>query len=317
MVKQLKLIACGVLVLLTAAVTDVAAGLQRKCLAGKIKCMSKKAGSLLKCEQKAERPGKLADPNAGACVEKADDKFTGGNDPSKGCFEKLENKASNDCITFDDTAAAEAKVDQCVAQIVAAIDPPPLTQTKCGAEKKKCVAKKLKSILKCHQKAETPGKPPDSNTGDCIDKAVAKYDGGSDPPKGCFVKLENEVDNDCQPPTGNQGTLEGIVDGSCVGAFVALLTTPTTTTTTTPTTPTTTLPCTTSGAPCGPEDQCTCLRALCPSGPQQDKPLTCRKVINIPTSCTCTETIEGDSCTAPDMCFGGPIMMGACYPPCS
>ncbi len=132
---------------------------QAKCLVGKTKCMNKKAGGLLKCHQKAESPGKPADPNAGDCVTKAMTKFDGGVDPAKGCFEKLESKSGNDCISFDDTASAEAAVDGCVATLVDAIDPPPISQTKCGVGKKKCVAKLLAGLLKCEEKAQTPGKP--------------------------------------------------------------------------------------------------------------------------------------------------------------
>src|SRR4030095_9832441 len=108
------------------------------------------------------------------CVTKARAKFDGGAEPEKGCFEKLENKNGNDCTSFDDTAAAELAVDICVAPLVGAIDPAPIDQTKCGVGKKKCVAKKLKSLLKCYQKAQTIGKDPDPNADGCIDKAKAK-----------------------------------------------------------------------------------------------------------------------------------------------
>src|SRR5262245_1403031 len=79
-----------------------------KWLVGSNNGMAKKAGSLLKCHQKAETIGKPADPNAAGCVTKAKDKFDGTPDPTKGCFEKLENKSPNDCLTFDDTGSAEA-----------------------------------------------------------------------------------------------------------------------------------------------------------------------------------------------------------------
>ena len=125
-------------------------------------------------------------------------KFDGGIDPAKGCFEKLESKTPNDCITLDDTAAAEAAVDSCVAAFVEAIDPAPITQTKCGAGKKKCVSKLLAALLKCHQLAQTPGKSTDPNANGCVDKATAKYTGGADPAKGCFAKLEAKSPNDCQ-----------------------------------------------------------------------------------------------------------------------
>ena len=229
--------------LLTAAClyATSAEALQSKCLVGKNKCMAKKAASLLKCHQKAETPGKDPNPNFNDCVTKAENKFDGTPDPTKGCFEKLENKSPNDCLTFDDTAPAETAVDNCVAALVAGIDPGMVDQTKCGVKKKKCVAKKLNGILKCWQKAETPGKDPNPNAKDCIDKVVAKYDGGTDPSKGCFVKLETKPGNDCQPPIGNQGALENIVDGNtCVAGIIELIDNPTTTTTTTPTTTTTT-----------------------------------------------------------------------------
>jgi hypothetical protein len=249
MKRNASLLLLAVLTTVCLLCTTSGAAVQGKCVAGKNKCISKKAGKLLKCEQKAETPGKPMDPNFGDCVDKTKEKFDGGSDPAKGCFEKLENKPGNDCVTFDDTAAAEALVDDCVAQIVEAIDPAPITQTKCGVGKKKCVAKKLKSVLKCYQKAETPGKPMDPNFKGCLDKAMAKYDGGTDPSKGCFVKLESKSGNDCAPPTGNQAALEAIVDGtSCVAGFVALIenTTPTTSTTTVTTTTVTTTTVTTT-----------------------------------------------------------------------
>src|SRR5215470_3195274 len=145
----------------------MASAQQAKCLAGKNKCESKKGTGLIKCEQLAETPGKPTDPNANDCVTKVDTKFTGGSDPTKGCFEKLENKSPNDCITFNDTAAAEGAIDSCVSAFVAAIDPPPTNQTKCGAGKKKCVSKLFAGIMKCNQLAETPGKPTDPNANSC------------------------------------------------------------------------------------------------------------------------------------------------------
>jgi hypothetical protein len=222
------------------------AQVQSKCLVGKNKCVTSNASALLKCEQLAETPGKTADPNAGGCVDKAQEKFDGGATPAKGCFEKLEGKVPKDCVTFDDTAAAAAAVDACVASIVAAIDPPPLTQSKCNVGKKKCATKKLASVLKCYQKAQTPGKSTDPDALGCITKAQEKFDGGVDPSKGCIAKLEAKVGNDCVAPLGNTAAIEAVVD-QCVTDLVTLLTTATTTTTTsttstTSTTTTTTVP---------------------------------------------------------------------------
>ena len=181
---------------------------QTKCLAGKTKCMATKAAGLLKCEETAETPGKVADP---ACVTKVEGKFDGGADPSKGCFEKLESKPANNCSAGDDTAAAETAVDNCVASLVGAIDPPPTMQTKCGVGKKKCVAKYLISLLKCQSTAQTPGKDPNPNAGGCVDKATAKYTGGADTTKGCFAKLQAKNPNDCRF-TNDSGTVQGVAD---------------------------------------------------------------------------------------------------------
>ena len=156
-------------------------------------------------------------------------KFDGGTDPTKGCFDKLENKKGNDCVTFGDTPAAEAAVDSCVGSFVAGIDPS-ATQSKCGAGKKKCVAKYLGALLKCAATAQTPGKPTDQSA--CISKATAKYNGGADPTKGCFAKLEAKKGNDCAAPTGNSGALQTLVQ-DCVEELGTLVTTPPTTTTTT------------------------------------------------------------------------------------
>jgi len=226
---KLKLIVCGVLVLVTAGATDVAAGPQSVCLAGKTKCVRKKADALLKCEKKAETAGRPADP---ACIDKASARFDGGSDPTKGCFEKLEHMLP-DCITLGDTGSVETLVDTCVAQIVGAIDPAPPDQSRCDALKKRCAAKKLTGLLKCYENAETPGQPNDPNAAGCLNRAEFKFDGGPFPAKGCFAKLEAMSGNDCLPPLGNTAAVEAILDGSCVGAFVAALGTTTTTTTTT------------------------------------------------------------------------------------
>jgi len=207
---------------------------QAKCLAGKTKCMSKKAGGLLKCEATAETPGKPTDTTS--CRNKVVGKFDGGVDPAKGCFAKLENKSGNDCITTGDTGPAEDAVDSCVASFVEAIDPGATDQTKCGAGKKKCVSKYLKALLKCRALSQTPGKSTDPNANGCVDKAQAKYNGGADPTKGCFAKLEAKNGNDCMTPTGNSGPVQGLVE-NCDDNLAAVVTSASTSTTTTTTLP--------------------------------------------------------------------------------
>ncbi|MCW5890909.1 MAG: hypothetical protein KIT14_10180 [bacterium] len=215
---------------------------QGKCVAGKTKCVANKFKGLLKCHQLAETPGKPTDPNAKDCVTKAKAKFDGGATPAKGCFEKLEGKTPNDCVTFDDTAALEAAVDACVDQLVAAVDPPPTTQSKCNAGKKSCMSKKVGGLLKCYAKAQTPGKPNDPNAAGCVDKVVAKFE---HPTTGCFAKLEAKNPADCET-LGNAASVESLID-ACVQAIVDDLAPSSTTTTVGPaTTTTSTVPATTT-----------------------------------------------------------------------
>ena len=178
-----------------------------KCSSKKKACVSKKTACLLKCHNKAEKTGLAVDP---LCIQKCQDKFDGGADPTKGCFEKLENKVPNDCLTFDDTASAEAKIDAFVLDVVQEVDPtfPVPVLNKCSAGKKKCVSKKMKALLKCHSKAEKKGVVLDAL---CVQKAHDKFDGGADPTKGCFEKLEAKNDGPCQT-FDDTAALEGKVD---------------------------------------------------------------------------------------------------------
>jgi len=200
---------------------DAGAVVQSACLVGKNKCISRRAEALLGCEEKAHKPGKPSDPNTGGCVDKAVRNFNGGDRPEKACFEKLEDKKQADCITFDDTAGAEALVDACIAKLVEAIDPAPATQSKCAAGKITCVTKKLKGLLSCYRKAQTPNKPVDAEK--CITQVKEQFDGGiSTPARGCFAKLESKAKSDCQEPLGNSAELEDLVD-DCVDVLIVFL----------------------------------------------------------------------------------------------
>ena len=93
------------------------------CSAAKKKCVAKKAAALLKCHSKNEKPPTgLTPAQFAACIQKANDKFDGGADPTKGCFAKLEIKFSGGCLTINDTVALEAKVDAFVDDVVCELD---------------------------------------------------------------------------------------------------------------------------------------------------------------------------------------------------
>ena len=220
MTKRLVMLALGAVWMALGG--SPAQAVQGKCLAGKSKCVVTLTSGLLKCHQTAETPGKTPDPNAKGCVDKVVTKFDGGATPEKGCFAKLEGKTGNDCLTFADTEVLQAAVQACVDQFVSAVDPPPLDQSKCGAGKKKCVAIQAKGLLSCYRKAQTPGKPEDPNDKGCLDKVAVKFDGGIEPAKGCFAKLEAKTGNDCLPPLGNTAAVRGLVE-SCLASVLAQL----------------------------------------------------------------------------------------------
>jgi hypothetical protein len=93
------------------------------CSAGKKKCVSKKVASIMKCHIKAETPPGLALADFTACIQKAKDKFDGGAKPMSACFTRLEAKFPGGCITTDDMAALEAKVDAFIDDVVCELDP--------------------------------------------------------------------------------------------------------------------------------------------------------------------------------------------------
>jgi len=180
-----------------------------KCTAAKIKCANGKATGLLGCHNKAEGKGIAVDP---ACTTKVQTKFDGGIDPTKGCMGKAEKDlVKSPCATTGDTGSLEAKVDAFVNDVVTEVDPgfPTPVLSKCSAGKKKCVANKVKARLGCYGKNAT--KPDPVAFAACMQKAKDKFDGGIDPTKGCFAKLEAKVPNDCLT-TGDSAALEAKVD---------------------------------------------------------------------------------------------------------
>ncbi len=86
------------------------------------------------------------------------------------------------------------------------------TLNACAAAKKLCVAKKTAALLKCHSKNEKPpaGMTP-AKFAECLQKAKIKFDGGTNPAKGCFAKLEAKYGIGCLT-SGDTAALEAKVD---------------------------------------------------------------------------------------------------------
>jgi cysteine-rich repeat protein len=91
-----------------------------KCASSQQKCVTNLVKGLLGCYSKnATKPDPVKTP---ACVQKALDKFTGGADPTKGCFQKIEAKMPNDCQTTGHSADLLAATQNYVNNLVATLE---------------------------------------------------------------------------------------------------------------------------------------------------------------------------------------------------
>src|SRR5262245_21156519 len=253
-IKSMTGMAAGAVLAIVAVAAPAGAQVINKCVAGKNKCVTNKVAGLLKCHATAEQKG--VSPDAKDCLTKVMAKYDGGpTNPEKGCFAKLEAKyppgSETPCLTFNDSDTFETMADGFVDGVVRAVDPafPDTVVNKCSAGKKKCVSSRLVGVLKCWQKSEQKGVP--ANDKGCIDKATDKFDGGLEPAKGCFEKLEAKGGCPTQDDTGPLGlTVDGFVTAlvTALGAGGATTTTAPQGTTTTSTSPTTTTSSTTHGS---------------------------------------------------------------------
>ena len=86
------------------------------------------------------------------------------------------------------------------------------TVDKCVAGKVKCVNKKVSALLTCHVHAATAPEKGGPVLTDCVDKARAKFDGGTKGVAGsCFGKVETRFPGGCLT-TGDLAAVEAKVD---------------------------------------------------------------------------------------------------------
>src|SRR5262249_12960579 len=123
-----------------------------------------------------------------------------------------------------------------------------------------CVAKKTAALLKCHSKSEKPPNGLDPvKFAACVQKAKDKFDGGANPAKGCFAKLETKFSGNCLT-INDTGTLETAVD-NYVDAVICALDPAVGTCPATPT-PTPTPSCVANGGSCSGNAQCCSLSCM-------------------------------------------------------
>lgn len=89
---------------------------------------------------------------------------------------------------------------------------PGVDKNKCLAVKTNCVKRTLSGLLHCRASCQRNPKNCGVAQSDCEAKVMAKFDGGEEPAKGCFAKLEAKEDLG-KPVTvcttkGDAGTLE-------------------------------------------------------------------------------------------------------------
>ncbi len=95
---------------------------------------------------------------------------------------------------------------------------PGIDANKCLAGKNKCVSKKIAGLMKCRAKCQKkPDKCGQALT-DCETKVMTKFDGGTNPAKGCFEKLEGKADamkpESVCTTTGDTASMEAEVDAA-------------------------------------------------------------------------------------------------------
>jgi len=97
------------------------------------------------------------------------------------------------------------------------------TLNACTSAKEACVAKKTAALLKCHSKNSKPpaGLDP-AKFATCKQKAKDKFDGGSNPAKGCFAKLEAKYGVGGCLTSGDVAALETQVDDFVDAVICAL-----------------------------------------------------------------------------------------------
>ncbi|HYC57823.1 MAG TPA: hypothetical protein VEL28_23050 [Candidatus Binatia bacterium] len=182
-----------------------------KCLSGKIGGVGKSQAGHSRCLSKETSQGAL-DPG---CHQKASEKFTGGEDPTKGVFNKLDAKFPIDgaasCRTFADQDSFEERITSYAAGVS---DTTGNGTGECDAAKIKCLGKYVAALAKCAAKAAgTSGMIETA----CTDKATSKLADGT---SGCLD--EAALESDCTHAGSQAAVLQASADAFIQDALCAL-----------------------------------------------------------------------------------------------
>jgi hypothetical protein len=175
-----------------------AAAQPNTCIAGKLACTHAFSSAVFKCYATIFKKGFTGEneDKAEECIRKARAKFGTALNPKTQCWDKVEGKedAAKPKTVCPAGIIDEFDVDDMVEDFtldiasneVAPGGPVPFGNT-CSAGKVTCVGALFSSLFKCEIKAKKAGVATDEA---CIAKAIARFDGGGNPAKGCFAKLE-------------------------------------------------------------------------------------------------------------------------------
>lgn len=187
------------------------------------------------------------------------------------------------------------------------------TLNACTAAKKLCVAKKAAALLKCHSKNEKPPAGLDPvKFAACIQKAQDKFDGGTNPFKGCFAKLEAKYGPANCVTSGDTAALEQMTD-AWVDAVVCALDPAGGTCPPTPT-PTATPSCVANGGSCANAAQCcslSCNAGVC--GPNCSNGMQDGNETGVDCGGSCAPCPIGGGCNVTNDCAAnGQCSAGQC-----
>lgn len=207
-----------------------AAAQPNTCIAGKLACAHAFSSAVFKCYATVFKTGFGGEnqDKAEECVRKARAKFGTALNPKTQCWDKVEGKedATKPATVCPGGIIDEFDVDDMVEDFTLDIASNeiapggvPLIGSNCSAGKVKCLGTLFSGLFKCEIKAKKAGVATDE---ECIAKAIAKFDGGGTPAKGCFAKLEakqklGKIKTLCDA-TGNT-----VVAGGKAAAFVAFV----------------------------------------------------------------------------------------------
>jgi hypothetical protein len=172
-----------------------------RCLARKLKRVAASARARAWCCAKAARRGALP----GACLDRVSVRFTGGANPAKAPFAKLEAKGG--CTTSEDAPVLDADLASFASDLDALVGAG--NESRCDAGKLKCTGKYVRGALRCYAKAARRSGDVDPQ---CLTEKLALF---SDGPKSCYERaIAREDCSNTSPASAAQRLADELVAGA-------------------------------------------------------------------------------------------------------